>query len=750
VDNEDRNNFVNLNRDNRWPDFEWQGLELREDGALQLHSLPLLGGILAEEVASARDPYGPAGIAVDRDGTVFFSDPACDLVMKLDPCDGSIAPVACMGGEGCAPTEFKEPRGLVIPPHRHSLFVADSGNNRIQVFDIATSQLVDVWEETGVAGSESKLDAPSSLAADGDGNVYVVDYGNRRVVKFNRAGTGEPAFWETIKDTNLLRKPSDIAVYWHGSRSRVFILDEELRSVFVFDENGHSVLSCGFGETELHKPMGIVATRDAVYVGDNERRRVFVFARGGDYRFIGEAVGYRGPVASLARNNDGDILVHTGVSIAAEPVCRFGQVVTPLVPLAPVRLIVGKGYSERGMLWTKHPIEIRDFEAKWHRLKADVQRSVNARLRLFVHASSDSSDPPLVDPQKLDPFEDVKWQPRSGAIDQFANVDDLFIGEETRFLWIGALFSGDGLSTTVLSQMRVEFDQLTYLDHLPAIYRGKTSCDDFLLRFLSLFETFFAQVEGEVETLSELFDPAAAPQQYLPWLAGWLGLQLDQDWTEDEQRRAIRAAFESYGRRGTPEGLREALHTLARVDAVIEEPIQNASWWSLPAVAESCECKKNNQTQPGWPGGETSILGATTMLVPVHPQGAVLGSSATLDGSNIITNEQFGVPLFEDTAHQFSVQVYRGQLQCPEDISNVRAVIAREKPAHTSYHLCVIEPRMRVGFQARVGIDAIVAGAAEAMTLSDEIALGEQTALGGESAGQLGFDIRVGVTTRLG
>src|SRR4030095_16863583 len=170
----------------------------------------------------------------------------------------------------------------------------------------------------------------------------------------------------------------------------------------------------------------------------------------------------------------------------------------------------------------------------------------------------------------------------------------------------------------------------------------------------------------------------------------------------------------------------------------------------LPAVAESCECKKNNQTQPGWPGGETSILGATTMLVPVHPQGAVLGSSATLDGSNIITNEQFGVPLFEDTAHQFSVQVYRGQLQCPEDISNVRAVIAREKPAHTSYHLCVIEPRMRVGFQARVGIDAIVAGAAEAMTLSDETALGEQTALGGESAGQLGFDIRVGVTTRLG
>ena len=36
-------------------------------------------------------------------------------------------------------------------------------------------------------------------------------------------------------------------------------------------------------------------------------------------------------------------------------------------------------------------------------------------------------------------------------------------------------------------------------------------------------------------------------------------------------------------------------------------------------------------------------------------------------------------------------------------------LVEREKPAHCDYHLCVIEPRMRVGFQARVGIDTIVA-----------------------------------------
>ncbi|MCL4852827.1 MAG: hypothetical protein KJZ78_15810, partial [Bryobacteraceae bacterium] len=51
--------------------------------------------------------------------------------------------------------------------------------------------------------------------------------------------------------------------------------------------------------------------------------------------------------------------------------------------------------------------------------------------------------------------------------------------------------------------------------------------------------------------------------------------------------------------------------------------------------------------------------------------------------------------------------------------------IDREKPAHTEYELCVIGPQMRVGIQARVGIDSIVAagprGAATGKPLGDGV-----------------------------
>ena len=85
----------------------------------------------------------------------------------------------------------------------------------------------------------------------------------------------------------------------------------------------------------------------------------------------------------------------------------------------------------------------------------------------------------------------------------------------------------------------------------------------------------------------------------------------------------------------------------------------------------------------------------------------------------------------------------------PETISRVRAVLDREKPAHTDYHLCVIEPRMRVGFQASVGIDTVVGGSAEEIKLGSAM-LGGHDVIGGEPGGRIGNQNRIGIETRLG
>ncbi len=68
----------------------------------------------------------------------------------------------------------------------------------------------------------------------------------------------------------------------------------------------------------------------------------------------------------------------------------------------------------------------------------------------------------------------------------------------------------------------------------------------------------------------------------------------------------------------------------------------------------------------------------------------------------------FGQGHFRDTAHLFTVLV-PPTCECgTQRHQRLRDAIDAEKPAHTDYHLCFLKPRLRVGFQARLGIDAIV------------------------------------------
>lgn len=747
-----RNNFFFLNREGRWPGFKYSGLEIRTDGALQLSSVPLFSGTLPVAIQSASTPDGPAGLAIDQTGTVFFSDPDGNQVHRILGCGGSVCGTPCTGGAGSAPMAFSGPRGLLIPPMRPSLLVVDSGNNRIQVFDLETFQLVEIWGQTNASanqpGSQSgQFNTPWTIAGDSSGNVYVVDYGNRRVQKFNLIGQVVPRFWQNIEASSVLTQPADIAVREENGAVWVLVVDAAAPAIYVFDADGKPILNqqgqpLVIKDPHLTQPMGIAATADALYVGDNAAQRVLRFQIGDSIEYIGAAIGYRGPVAALLLDRSRNLWVHPGGS------------------LTPIQLASRGGYGTIGSLWIdlNKPLEVSNTPVVWHRLKAlattspaNAPNAQNAHLDLYAYTSSDLSQAPTVSPAAANPFSDPKWQ----AIAPSANLDvtELFIGGcKEKYLWIGALFSGDGTVSPDVRQLRVEFDYPSYAQHLPAIYSNNANCKEFLARLLSLFESLFSGVEHEIDSLAALFDPHATPRSFLPWLAACMGLELDDNWDAETQRRIIARIFELSGRRGTPEGLRESLRLFAGVDVRIEEPLLNAAWWSLPSSDSCCQAcaESSSATSVTWQGTQNSMLGWTTMLAPAQPQGAVVGTSAVLDQSQLITDDEFGSPLFTVVAYQFSVQVYRSQVICPEALANIRAIIDQEKPAHTAYQLCVIDPLFRVGFQSRLGIDTVVAGPPRSLSLRMDQPLGTESVLAGPALSLVGDDSRLGVNTRLG
>lgn len=81
--------------------------------------------------------FGPLGVAVGSDGTVFVTDHSSNTIRRVSP-DGDTTTLAGGGvktkyRDGIGPVaNFKDPRGIVYDASRGVLFVADQGHHRIR------------------------------------------------------------------------------------------------------------------------------------------------------------------------------------------------------------------------------------------------------------------------------------------------------------------------------------------------------------------------------------------------------------------------------------------------------------------------------------------------------------------------------------------------------------------------------------------------------------------------------------------
>jgi phage tail-like protein len=107
----------------------------------------------------------------------------------------------------------------------------------------------------------------------------------------------------------------------------------------------------------------------------------------------------------------------------------------------------------------------------------------------------------------------------------------------------------------------------TYVRYLPAILTR----DEFMGRFLRIFESVLAPVDQQIDGLERYLDPDLAPEQFLPWLASWLSVTVDDRWPRPRQVALIRAAPDLHRWRGTRRGLIEHLRLYLDVTPEIEE-----------------------------------------------------------------------------------------------------------------------------------------------------------------------------------
>jgi tripartite motif-containing protein 71 len=175
----------------------------------------------------------PTGIAVDGSGHVFVADTGNNRIEEFAASDGTF--IRKWGAFGQGNGQFSVPKGIAIDGSGN-VWVADSGNNRIQEFDNAGNYITK-W---GAAGSsDGNLAAPSDLEFDSEGALWVVDKGHTRIQRFTAAGGYLSKLGSAGLDSGQFTSPSAIAI---DSAGRVLVADTNNHRVQMFiDQNGPDV-----------------------------------------------------------------------------------------------------------------------------------------------------------------------------------------------------------------------------------------------------------------------------------------------------------------------------------------------------------------------------------------------------------------------------------------------------------------------------------------------------------------------------
>ena len=166
------------------------------------------------------------------------------------------------GTKGSGNNQFLSPRGIAIDENGN-VYVVDSGNNRVVQLFNPKKEVRWVRSFTGKSATDPGLLAPSQAALDGAGRIYITDTGNRRIVVFFPDGKVCQVF-PASNSYQFEQGPSMLAVA-DGSEPRSFFRAD--RIVFCADKCGARLWKLGFDgavEKQVLLPEGHKADYAAV------------------------------------------------------------------------------------------------------------------------------------------------------------------------------------------------------------------------------------------------------------------------------------------------------------------------------------------------------------------------------------------------------------------------------------------------------------------------------------------------------
>lgn len=208
----------------------------------------------------------PIGIAYDGADGVFVADSELGEVFHIAR-DGSLL-------NRFGKTGLVRPTGIARDPISGRLFVADTGDHSVKVFDATGQQIL----RFGSRGTQpGHLNYPTQVAFDGT-FIYVCDTLNFRIQKFTADGAFQGVFGSTGLYVGNMVRPKGVAV---GPDGRIYITESYYDHLLVFDSDSQFLMAIGGTGRQIgnfYLPNGVWTDGEGrIYVADTFNGRIVVF-----------------------------------------------------------------------------------------------------------------------------------------------------------------------------------------------------------------------------------------------------------------------------------------------------------------------------------------------------------------------------------------------------------------------------------------------------------------------------------------
>jgi phage tail-like protein len=688
----ERNNYWRLDAVAGWqmppaPPAPNPTISFTPSGDITLDPLP--GGAAFLSSALAASIACPVALAGNSNGCAFVVDGVTNRVSILNLNTSRVQRIEAFGGVGAGLRRFKAPGSLTILPSG-AMAIADTGNRRVQLFSAPPYVLLKVW-----GGAEANLQ-PLAVASDNCGVVYIADGQSRTILRVRANGE-----WLDPVGAGILTNPTALAI---GADGTLAVVDGSgaNASIVIFPPAGGEPATLSL----VASPLSLA--------------------------FDGSGNLYAGSANALIAKLQPDATQLSGWSLGGEGVSDYDGSIAKLTWVQGQGLIAILNSSTPGVAprllsmnpagtyrlsgsFVAGPLDSEIENCSWHRVRITGTVATGASVTVLSATSADNSN----------------WTPFAQcAVLGGNNPDCLVESPPGRYLNLQFNLQSTGAVTPQIHAIQVFFPRQSYLQYLPSVFSDDDQSRLFLDRFLSIFQTTFDSIDEFLDNLWHLFDPFMTPAKVFPWLAAWIALPIDPTMPLAQQRQLLKTAFQTYRIRGTVAGLQQVIQAYTGVANIrILEHFRLRNWTFLPVA-----------------GGlsEGARLWSKSFYARLQ-----VGVHATVGQFKLTNAPAPASEPYDWGANQFSVLFPANPYNVSETAAAIETVLDREKPAYTQAFLCPVFPRLRVGVQATLGVDAYV-GQANAIILGKLATLRYDSVLARSQADRDVMALGLSLSPRLG